>query len=96
VRSWVFPTANIARDLGNSWLVRNVAMPIYQALARTPLQGAATCVYVATSEEGGKTTGRYWDTLKIKDGAATASDFELCRKLYEKSLFHVELEKCAI
>lgn len=65
-------------------------------IARTPHQGAATGVWAATSKLGGETTGEYWDSLKIKEPNPLARDFVLCKKLYEKSLKDLGLEKSGV
>lgn len=41
---------------------------------RTPVEGAQTGLYVATSAEGGTTTGAYWDTSRIVPPSAAATD----------------------
>ena len=88
--------SSIARDWDNWWLYSWVGKPILKLFGRTPKQGAATGLHVATSKEGAETTGLYWDTLKPKQANPLSWDYELCGKLYHRALKDVGLEESAI
>ncbi|XP_066947517.1 retinol dehydrogenase 13-like [Macrobrachium rosenbergii] len=53
---------------------------------RTEVQGAQTVVYVAASEEGGSTTGKYFEECKISSTAdGLLNDEELAKQVWEAS-----------
>jgi retinol dehydrogenase 12 len=47
-----------------------------------PEKGAETSVYLATAEEAGKISGKYWDKCKTKPSGDTSYDEEASKKLW--------------
>ena len=54
-------------------------------LMRSPASGAATIVYLATSEEGGQVTGGYYESSRPAGTSAAASDPDLADRLWHES-----------
>ena len=52
---------------------------------RSPRRGAATIVYLATSEEGGEVTGGYYENSRPVGTSAAAEDIELADRLWRES-----------
>jgi NAD(P)-dependent dehydrogenase (short-subunit alcohol dehydrogenase family) len=55
-------------------------------LLGTPESGAATSIHVATSEEAGRSTGRYWAKSRIKQPSRAAKDPSDAERLWELSV----------
>ena len=51
----------------------------------TPTSGARTSVHVASSEEGGQVSGKYFKDRKVKSPSRAAQDDEAAKKLWEAS-----------
>jgi NAD(P)-dependent dehydrogenase (short-subunit alcohol dehydrogenase family) len=51
----------------------------------SPRRGAATIVYLATSEEGGEVTGGYYENSRPVGTSAAAADIELTDRLWRES-----------
>ncbi len=73
---------DIARD--NGWLFR-FFQPILLRNARTPEQGAATGIYLATSPEITGVSGCYFHDKKAVRSSAASYDEEAARRLWEVS-----------
>ncbi len=52
---------------------------------RSPKRGAATIVYLATSEEGGEVTGGYYENSRPAGTSGAAGDIELADRLWLES-----------
>ncbi|MFE6946666.1 SDR family oxidoreductase [Streptomyces chartreusis] len=59
--------------------------PLVWPFMRTPAQGAATSVYLATSSDLLQTTGRYFVNSKPKNSSRTSRDTELATRLWRIS-----------
>ena len=69
---------------GTKWLY--VLKPISRPFLRTPAQGAATSVHVATAPELAGETGGYYVSCKPARAAAIASDPNVGRRLWDLSV----------
>jgi NAD(P)-dependent dehydrogenase (short-subunit alcohol dehydrogenase family) len=77
-----FVKSNFGQNMSGpaAWLFKLIS-----PLAISNEEGAATSVYLATSPEVGKISGKYWDKKKIKQPASTATNDALTAKLWEVS-----------
>jgi len=67
----------------NTPIVNNfVVKSMLKMFLKTPAQGAATTLHVATSPEVAEVTGKYFSDCKITRTAAQAEDVEVARKLW--------------
>lgn len=64
-----------------AWKVRRSLWP-----SKTPAEGAATSIYLATAEEVRGLSGKYWDDCKPKLPAKSAQDPALRARLWEVSM----------
>jgi NAD(P)-dependent dehydrogenase (short-subunit alcohol dehydrogenase family) len=69
---------------GTKWLY--ILKPISGPFLRSPAQGAATSVHVATAPELQTVTGKYFASCKPARAAAIASDAGVGKRLWELSL----------
>ena len=69
-----------------AWKVRRTFWP-----SKTPAEGAATSIYLASSEEARGESGLYWDDCQPKPAAEQARDPEARKRLWERSM-----EMCGI
>jgi NAD(P)-dependent dehydrogenase (short-subunit alcohol dehydrogenase family) len=81
----VHPGAVATRLGQNNGTFAKLATTLLKPFFRTPAQGAATSIHVATSSEGGDVTGRYFMNSKQRTPSANARDTELARALWAKS-----------
>ncbi len=51
------------------WLMDLELGPVRQSVLKTPAQGAATSIHVASSAEAGRCTGQYWSNSKVSSTA---------------------------
>jgi len=47
--------------------------------------GSATSIHLATSQEGGEITGKYWTKSKIKESSEHSQNVEMQKQLWEIS-----------
>lgn len=73
-------------------LAPNFLKPLAKLFMRSPEQGAATSLYLATSPEVEQITGKYYSSKKATRTVPISYHSELQQKLYEKSLHWVGLE----
>jgi len=71
----------INRETGFGTVITSVLKPFF----RTPLEGASTAIYLATSEEVKDTTGKYFYNKKPIQSSKISYDKELAKKLWEVS-----------
>lgn len=57
-----------------------------QLFLKTPQQGAATSIYLATSPEVAGVSGKYWVDCQPKTSSAESYDSEVARKLWQASV----------
>lgn len=65
--------------------IRKLAGNILKVFVKTPEQGAATAIYVATSDECEGISGEYFSNCKVAKASSKASDKELAKRLWEVS-----------
>ena len=73
------------RDLGVSIKKLNIFQKIASKFIKTPEQGAATIVYVATSKDTANISGKYWANMKIHKTRAITHDRALADQLWQVS-----------
>lgn len=66
-------------------LVAKLLTPVVSPFLLSAEQGAATSIHVATSEEGGRVTGRYFAKSAVAQPKARAEDDETAEKLWDVS-----------
>jgi NAD(P)-dependent dehydrogenase (short-subunit alcohol dehydrogenase family) len=76
-----FHPGGVKTDLGRNSRLGSIALPF----GRTPEEGAATLVWLATTDEGGKPSAIYYADGKPAKVSATGSDAELARRLWDAS-----------
>lgn len=69
----------------------NFLKPLAKLFMRSPEQGAATSLYLASSPEVEKVTGQYYSSMRAKRSVPVSYQSELQQTLYEKSLHWVGL-----
>lgn len=77
-----FVATNFAKN--NGFLAR-VAMTLVRPFAKSPEEGAATAIYLATSPEVTGVTGRYFANRREVEPSARARDEKSMRRLWEIS-----------
>jgi len=77
-------TKLLLRGLVPPWLVRRWVV--------TPEQGAATSIYLASSEDVSRVSGRYFDNSREKEPSAEARDPEVAKRLWAVSEEIIETE----
>jgi NAD(P)-dependent dehydrogenase (short-subunit alcohol dehydrogenase family) len=80
----VVATKLLLRGLVPPWLVRRWVV--------TPEQGAATSIYLASSEDVSRVSGRYFDNSREKEPSAEARDPEVAKRLWAVSEEIIETE----
>ena len=60
-------------------------MTVPKLFMTTPKKGAETVVYLASSPEAVKTSGEYWDKLKVKKSSEESYNEEVAKRLWEVS-----------
>ena len=78
----------LARHLVNpaeAGLLQRIALALTSPFLKTPVQGAATSIYLATSPEVEGVSGRYFADCAPKQAAAPAYDAEAAKRLWEIS-----------
>jgi NAD(P)-dependent dehydrogenase (short-subunit alcohol dehydrogenase family) len=73
----------LGRHMGGplAFLMRTVAAPFM----RTPAEGAATTCHVATADEGGRVSGRYFTNCQEARPSQISGDVALAKRLWEVS-----------
>lgn len=71
----------ISRETGFGTLITSILKPIF----RSPLEGAATAIYLAVSEEVQHTTGKYFCNKKPIKSSKRSYDKALAKKLWDYS-----------
>jgi len=79
----------------NRWLTP-VLYPYIQRVGQTPLEGAQTSIYLATSSDVEGVTGKYYSYLKPVPSGSATYDIQAARQLWDTSLDMVGLEKSPI
>jgi NAD(P)-dependent dehydrogenase (short-subunit alcohol dehydrogenase family) len=74
--------------LGMRWMVPLINT-IGKRMAKTPLEGAQTSVYLATSPEVEGVSGKYYANLRAINSDPYTYDEEIARKLWQESLEYV-------
>jgi NAD(P)-dependent dehydrogenase (short-subunit alcohol dehydrogenase family) len=76
----------IATQLGanNGW-VAALLLPVIRPFMRTPEQGAATSIHLASAPEVSGVTGGYFADSRPKPGSAESRDMTIARRLWEVS-----------
>lgn len=71
---------------GNSWLHR-IAWKVRRQMSghKTPAQGAATSIYLASSPAVASKTGLYWDNCEPKESYSSSYDEQEAQRLWEWS-----------
>ena len=69
---------------GNTWLHR-LAWKVRRNMKghKTPAEGAATSIYLASAPEAAGQTGKYWDNCAPKDSLSSSNDPTEARRLWE-------------
>lgn len=69
---------------GNTWL-HSLAWKVRRRMSghKTPAEGAATSIYLATAPEVQEQSGKYWDDLKPKKSYSSSYDRDEARILWE-------------
>jgi NAD(P)-dependent dehydrogenase (short-subunit alcohol dehydrogenase family) len=67
--------------------------PVMDRIGQTPLQGAQTSIYLATSAEVDGVTGKYFADMQAVKSSAASHDLEAARRLWEISLQMVGLSE---
>jgi NAD(P)-dependent dehydrogenase (short-subunit alcohol dehydrogenase family) len=62
-----------------------LVVKLYQLFTLTPVQGAACSLHVATSEEGGRVSGEYFEKSAIRPASRAAQDVEAQERLWALS-----------
>ncbi len=75
----------------NGWFVR-MMLPLIHIASLTPEQGAATSIYLASSDEVEGVTGKYYANCKPIRTSRASYDLQSAARLWEESLKLVELE----
>ncbi len=60
-------------------------MAVPKLFMTSPKKGAETVVYLASSPEAEKTSGEYWDKLRVKKSSEESYNEEVARRLWEVS-----------
>ena len=60
-------------------------MSVPKLFMTSPKKGAETVVYLASSPEAVKTSGEYWDKLKVKKSSEESYNEEVAKRLWEVS-----------
>jgi NAD(P)-dependent dehydrogenase (short-subunit alcohol dehydrogenase family) len=76
----------------NRWLTPLIN-PVIQRIAQTPLEGAQTSIYLATSPEVEGVSGKYYADKRPIKSSPIADDLEAARQLWEVSSQLVGLNK---
>ncbi|MEM6772321.1 MAG: SDR family NAD(P)-dependent oxidoreductase [Bacteroidota bacterium] len=78
---------------GNTWLHR-LAWRVRRQMSgnKTPAEGAATSIYLATEPGVGEQSGKYWDNCEPKKSYSSSYDRDEARILWELSLEMVGVE----
>jgi NAD(P)-dependent dehydrogenase (short-subunit alcohol dehydrogenase family) len=76
----------------NRWLTP-VIFPLVQRVAKPPLEGAQTSIYLATSPEVEGVTGKYYADKHPVRSSAASYDLQVARRLWEVSLQFVGLKE---
>ena len=79
----------ISRDTGFGKTITGMLKPFFQ----TPMQGASTAIYLATSDDVKGITGEYFYKCKIAKSSKRSKDMKLARRLYEFSEEQINLRK---
>lgn len=79
---------------GNTWL-HGFAWKVRRKMSgnKTPAQGAATSIYLATAPEAGDQSGKYWDKCAPKQSYSSSYDKDEARILWELSEEMVEITR---
>ncbi len=67
---------------GPGWL--RALMPLAGVVLSRPERGASTSVHVASSEEGGRVTGAYFERSRVSAFGARALDPDLARRVWDE------------
>jgi NAD(P)-dependent dehydrogenase (short-subunit alcohol dehydrogenase family) len=78
---------NLVRAAMPKWF-----QPLYRAVVSKPNRGAQTSIYLATSAEGGRVTGKYFTDCKEAPMAEAAKDDAAARRLWEISAALTQIE----
>ena len=62
-----------------------VLLPVVRPFLKSPEQGAATSVYLASSPEVDGVTGRYFVNRRARDSSPASRDVALAARLWEVS-----------
>jgi NAD(P)-dependent dehydrogenase (short-subunit alcohol dehydrogenase family) len=75
--------SNIGATTGPGWM--RFGMKLARPFLLTPEKGAATSIYLASSPEVAKVTGKYFDKKKPRETSPEANNQETARKLWAAS-----------
>ena len=74
---------NFGREDAKGWM--RVLLPVVRPFLKSPEQGAATSVYLASSPEVDGVTGRYFVNRRARDSSPASRDVALAARLWEVS-----------
>ena len=74
---------NFGREDAKGWM--RLLLPVVRPFLKSPEQGAATSVYLASSPEVEGVTGRYFVDRRAKDSSRASRDAALAARLWERS-----------
>jgi NAD(P)-dependent dehydrogenase (short-subunit alcohol dehydrogenase family) len=78
-----FVLTHLGRD--NGWLIHNIIRLAMRLRGISPEEGAETLIYLATSPEVEKVTGRYFQEMKPVESSPQSYDLDTARRLWEVS-----------
>lgn len=89
VSSYAIQPGLVQTDIGlkgNTWLHR-LAWRVRRQMSghKTPAEGAATSIYLASNDEVKNATGKYWDNCKTKDSYSSSYDATEAQLLWDWS-----------
>jgi len=68
----------------NPWLTPLI-YPVFQRIGQTPMEGAQTSIYLATSPDVEGITGKYYESKRLIRSSTASYDLESARRLWELS-----------
>jgi retinol dehydrogenase 12 len=68
----------------NSSFMAQTMIKLFSSFAKKPQEGAQTSIFLATNQEAGSITGKYWDNSKIKEPSKLSNNIELSNQLWSK------------
>lgn len=78
-----FVGSDFYRSRGRPRLAETLTAPLVGLIAKSPAEGAATTIHLATSEEALRTNGGYWINRRPARPSAAARDHAAARRLWE-------------